>query len=82
MKLGKLTATKLKRCLNVLFFLRTFVDFCHDCFIDILPNIFVWYPAPLDQALGITKLTVMLLGIDIVISPLVGWLVYKEGKKS
>lgn len=43
---------------------------------------YVWYPAPLHQALGITHLTFMLLAIDVVIGPLFGWLVYKEGKKS
>lgn len=43
---------------------------------------YVWYPAPLDQALGITDLALMLLAIDVVIGPLLGWFVYKEGKKS
>lgn len=43
---------------------------------------YVWYPAPLDQALGITHLTFMLLAIDVVIGPLFGWLIYKEGKKT
>ncbi|WP_180160111.1 TfpX/TfpZ family type IV pilin accessory protein [Acinetobacter sp. YH12054] len=43
---------------------------------------YVWYPAPLHQALGITHLTFMLLAIDVVIGPLFSWLVYKEDKKS
>ncbi|QIZ59331.1 TfpX/TfpZ family type IV pilin accessory protein [Acinetobacter indicus] len=43
---------------------------------------YVWYPKPLDLALGVGNLTFMLLAIDLVIGPLFGWLVYKTGKKS
>lgn len=43
---------------------------------------FVWYPAPLARALGVTHLFLMLIVIDVVIGPLLGFLVYKEGKKS
>lgn len=43
---------------------------------------FVWYPTPLDKALGVTHLFLMLLAIDVVIGPLFSLLVYKEGKKT
>ena len=43
---------------------------------------FVWYPTPLDKALGVTHLFLMLLAIDVVIGPLFSLLIYKEGKKT
>ena len=43
---------------------------------------FIWYPAPLSQAVGVTHIFLMLLAIDVIIGPILGLLVYKEGKKS
>lgn len=43
---------------------------------------FVWYPMPLDQALGVRHLIVMMIIIDVCIGPIFAWFVYKEGKKS
>ena len=43
---------------------------------------FVWYPSPLAQAVGVTHIFLMLLAIDVVVGPILGVLVYKEGKKS
>lgn len=43
---------------------------------------FVWYPAPLAQAVGVTHIFLMLLAIDVIIGPFLGLLVYKEGKKT
>lgn len=43
---------------------------------------FVWYPQPLATAVGVTQIFLMLIVIDIIIGPLIGLLVYKEGKKS
>ncbi|MCY1161008.1 hypothetical protein D9M71_07790 [compost metagenome] len=43
---------------------------------------FVWYPSPLATAVGVTHIFLMLLAIDVVIGPILGVLVYKEGKKS
>lgn len=43
---------------------------------------FVWYPSPLAQAVGVTHIFLMLLAIDVIIGPVLGLLVYKEGKKS
>ena len=43
---------------------------------------FIWYPSPLAQAVGVTHIFLMLLAIDMIIGPILGLLVYKEGKKS
>ena len=43
---------------------------------------FLWYPSPLAKAVGVTQLFCMLLIIDVIIGPLLGLLVYKEGKKT
>lgn len=43
---------------------------------------FYWYPYPLNKAVGVTHIFLMMLGIDMVLGPFFTWLVYKEGKKS
>lgn len=43
---------------------------------------YIWYPAPLSSALGIKHLIIMLILIDMIIGPLLGFVVYKEGKKT
>ncbi|WP_335951177.1 TfpX/TfpZ family type IV pilin accessory protein [Acinetobacter beijerinckii] len=43
---------------------------------------FIWYPFPLAQAVGVTNLFLMMLVIDVIIGPLLGLLVYKQGKKT
>ena len=43
---------------------------------------FVWYPSPLASAVGVTHIFLMMLAIDVIVGPLLGWLVYKEGKKT
>lgn len=43
---------------------------------------FVWYPSPLAQAVGVTHIFLMLLTIDVIIGPILGFIVYKEGKKT
>ncbi|OTG80701.1 TfpX/TfpZ family type IV pilin accessory protein [Acinetobacter sp. ANC 4648] len=43
---------------------------------------FVWYPFPLAKAVGVTQIFLMLIVIDVIIGPLLGLLVYKEGKKT
>lgn len=43
---------------------------------------FIWYPSPLAKAVGVTHIFLMMLVIDVIIGPLLGLLVYKEGKKS
>lgn len=43
---------------------------------------FIWYPMPLAQAIGVTQLFGLLLLVDMILGPLLGWIVYKEGKKT
>jgi hypothetical protein len=42
----------------------------------------VWYPYPLYKAVGVTHIFLMLIIIDVIIGPLLGFFVYKEGKKT
>ncbi|MFP6842499.1 MAG: TfpX/TfpZ family type IV pilin accessory protein [Acinetobacter sp.] len=42
----------------------------------------VWYPSPLAAAVGVTQIFLMMLTIDVIVGPLLGLLVYKEGKKT
>lgn len=42
----------------------------------------IWYPAPLDIAVGVTSIFFILLGVDVVIGPLLTLAVCKEGKKT
>ncbi|ENW88366.1 hypothetical protein F906_00275 [Acinetobacter pseudolwoffii] len=41
-----------------------------------------WYPQPLDKALGVSFIFLMMIAIDVIVGPLLGLLVYKEGKKT
>ena len=43
---------------------------------------FVWFPTPLANAEGVTRIFWMLLIIDVILGPLLTLLVYKEGKKT
>lgn len=43
---------------------------------------FIWYPAPLAKAVGVTHIFLMMLAIDVIVGPVLGLLVYKEGKKT
>lgn len=43
---------------------------------------FIWYPSPLVSAVGVTHIFLMLLAIDVIVGPVLGLLVYKEGKKT
>ena len=43
---------------------------------------FIWYPLPFNTAIGVTNIFLMLLVIDVILGPLLGLLVYKEGKKT
>ena len=43
---------------------------------------FIWYPFPLAIAVGVTNIFLMLLVIDVILGPILGLLVYKEGKKT
>lgn len=43
---------------------------------------FIWYPAPLHTAVGVTQIFLILLAIDVVLGPLLTLLVYKVDKKT
>ncbi|MEQ1417480.1 TfpX/TfpZ family type IV pilin accessory protein [Acinetobacter indicus] len=43
---------------------------------------FIWYVSPLATAVGVTHIFLMMLAIDVIVGPLLGLLVYKQGKKS
>lgn len=43
---------------------------------------FVWYPAPLHTAVGVTQIFLMLLAIDIIIGPVITFIIYNPNKLS
>lgn len=43
--------------------------------------LFVWYPAPLFEALGGQKIVMMLIAIDVIVGPLLTLIVYRPMKK-
>lgn len=42
----------------------------------------LWYPSPLDKALGVVNIFLLLMCIDVVIGPLLTLVVAKQGKKT
>ncbi|WP_201584205.1 TfpX/TfpZ family type IV pilin accessory protein [Psychrobacter sp. HII-4] len=42
----------------------------------------IWYPVPLAKAVGVTHIFLMLLAIDVILGPILGFVVYKEAKKT
>lgn len=42
----------------------------------------VWYPSPLASAVGVAAIAVVLLGVDVVMGPLLTFIVYKPNKPS
>ena len=62
---------------------------CKHFFISVLIGVitalliyYVWYPYPLNIAVGVDQIFLMFIGIDIIVGPILGFLVYKELKKS
>lgn len=45
-------------------------------------TLLVWYPFPLNRALGVDKVLLVLLGVDVVIGPMLTFIVYKPGKRT
>lgn len=43
---------------------------------------FIWYPAPLDQAFDVSSIFFLLLAIDVIMGPLLTFIVYQPQKKS
>ncbi len=50
--------------------------------ISIFVVFFIWYPAPLHTAVGVTQIFLILLAVDVTIGPLLTFVVFKKGKKS
>lgn len=42
----------------------------------------IWHPSPLDKAVGITHIFLMMLAIDLILGPMLTFFVAKQGKKS
>lgn len=42
----------------------------------------IWYPTPLDAAVGVKDIFLLLLGVDVIVGPVLTCLVYSQGKKS
>jgi len=64
------------------FFLRHLLLSLLIVFLVVGLTFFIWYPSPLATAVGVTHIFFMLLVIDVILGPLLGLLVYKEGKKT
>lgn len=67
---------------RIKFFLVHIITSVIIAFLLTLLVLFIWYPSPFATAVGVTHIFLMLLAIDVILGPLLGLLVYKEGKKS
>lgn len=65
-----------------LFFINHLSISCLIALVVIGVVFFIWYPSPLATAVGVTHIFLMMLTIDVIVGPLLGLLVYKEGKKT
>lgn len=63
------------------FLIHLFISFCIAAAV-IGVVFFVWYPAPLHTAAGVTQIFLLLLTVDVVLGPLLTLIVYKAGKKT
>lgn len=43
---------------------------------------FIWYPQPLATATGVNSIFLMMLGIDVLLGPILTFLVFRKGKKT
>ncbi len=43
---------------------------------------YIWYPAPLHEAVGVTHIFLLLLAVDVVLGPCLTFVVFKKGKKT
>ncbi len=48
--------------------------------ITIIMVFFIWYPRPLDEAVGVTEIFFLLLAVDIITGPVMTFVVYQRGK--
>lgn len=64
------------------FFLKHLIFSLSIAFLVVCIVFFVWYPSPLAAAVGVIHVFLMMLMIDVIVGPILGFVVYKEGKKS
>lgn len=43
---------------------------------------YLWYPKPFYQMFGVSTIFMLMLGIDLILGPLLTFIVYKKGKKT
>ena len=65
-----------------IFFIRHLFFSIFFAILSLLLVFLFWYPSPLSKAVGVTHLFIMMLLIDVIIGPVLGFIVYKEGKKT
>ena len=41
----------------------------------------VWYPSPLAKATGVTHIVLLMLAIDVIVGPILGFIVYNQKAK-
>jgi len=59
-----------------------FIDIFFNCRVFASVGFWLWYPSPLDKALGVANIFLLLLSIDVIIGPLLTLIVAKQGKRS
>lgn len=57
------------------------ISFCVGLLFSII-IFFIWYPSPLAKATGVTTIFLILLFIDVIIGPLLTFIVYQKNKKT
>jgi len=67
---------------RIRFFIGHFTLSLFIAFLALLLVFMFWYPSPLARAVGVTHLFIMMLAIDVIAGPILGFIVYKEGKKT
>ncbi len=67
---------------RIRFFIGHFTLSLLIAFLALLLVFMFWYPSPLAQAVGVTQLFLMMLAIDVIVGPVLGFIIYKEGKKT
>ena len=67
---------------RIRFFIGHFTLSIFIAFLALVLVFLFWYPSPLAQAVGVTHLFLMMLAIDVIVGPVLGFIVYKEGKKT
>ena len=67
---------------RVKFFIGHLAVSCIFALLIILWVFLIWYSSPLAQAVGVTHIFMMMLIIDVILGPLLGFVVYNEKKKT